>query len=77
MPLSLPVMVTVAPGIAALAGSVTEPAIALVVSPCAMARRQKDSAARTRNPYLGMPKYIDNGASSQLAVFEEAEYAEV
>jgi hypothetical protein len=24
-----------------------------------------------------MPKYIDNGASSQLAVFEEAEYAEV
>ena len=45
MPFSLLMMVTVAPGIASPAGSVTEPAIALVVSPCAMARRQQKSAA--------------------------------
>ena len=43
------VMVTIAPGIAAPVGSVTEPTIALVVSPCASAgtRRAKSKTTRT------------------------------
>jgi hypothetical protein len=57
MPFSLLVMLTVAPGIAAPAGSVTEPTIALVVSPCAMARRQQNSTVAIASPILGMPKF--------------------
>ena len=60
-PFSMSVTVTVAPGMAAPAGSVTEPTIALVVSPWARAgvRSAKVKARRTSGPTafnLGMPK---------------------
>src|ERR1039458_8883789 len=66
-PFSMFATVTMAPGIAAPAGSVTDPAIALVVSPCAIAgtganveTRKAASCIRRmrrRDPDLGIPKY--------------------
>ena len=54
-PLSMFVAVTVAPGTAASAGSVTDPAIALVVSPCAITGTLQ-MKKRTIPANLGMPK---------------------
>ncbi|SPE38362.1 hypothetical protein SBA6_880012 [Candidatus Sulfopaludibacter sp. SbA6] len=56
-PVSTLVTVTAAPGIAAPLGSVTDPAIALVVSPCASAGTRIARVKAASTQILGMPKF--------------------
>ena len=61
-------IVTVAPEIAAPAGSTTEPMIALVVCPCAIAGRHSARLRTTNAKNLGMPNSTVYPALVKLAV---------